>query len=93
MLIAINDQWRIRSTPDCWQVETCFCEGKRRARGESSTNWRVKAYCISLESAMNTLYERRVRGIKGSDLEKIIEEVQVIKDEIRSVCRKLDLIV
>jgi len=93
MVIHINEQWRIRSTPECWQVESCFCKGKRRRRGESSSHWRVKAYCGSLESAMNSLYEHRVRAINGSDLEKIIEQVQVIREKIRSACRKLDLII
>ncbi|MFH1740576.1 MAG: hypothetical protein ABIH23_16330 [bacterium] len=99
MLIQVSREWRIQTCEQTWNVERL--SGSKRGKAKDSSRddvsdrkykWVCVAFCSSLESAVQTLYEHRVRRIEGSDLEKIIDAVNEIKSEIRPVLRKLDLI-
>jgi hypothetical protein len=90
MTIDINEQWRIKSTPDCWEVQQRHGIRSTGPR-EGQVDWDSRAYRANLESAMKTLYEYRVRDIKAVGLEAAVKEIQALQDEVHSLCRRLDL--
>ena len=83
MIINVNDEWRIFSDPANWIVQRRFKNPKPKSNGEVY-EWKNIAYCVSLESAVKTMAERRIRIIESSDVSKILKKIQQIADELQA---------
>ena len=79
MELIISKNWRKLSKP-------------RKLRGAMTTGgrWTNEAYCTTLRDALQTCYRKQVRGIEGSDAEKIREQMKVFEDEIRTAWSRFD---
>ena len=59
MIIEINPDWRIRSDPFNWIIET-------RRKGGAGERWNVVGYYGDLDRAVLGLVQRRIRVMEGT---------------------------
>ena len=59
MIIEINTEWRIRSDPYNWIIET-------RRKGGARERWNAVAYYGDLDRAMLGLVQRQIRVMEGA---------------------------
>ncbi len=59
MIIRINSDWRIRSDPHNWIIET-------RRKGGAGERWNGVAYYGDLDSAVLGLVQRQIRVMAGT---------------------------
>ncbi len=59
MIICINPDWRIRSDPYNWIIET-------RRKGGVKERWNAMGYYGNLDSAVLGLVQRRIRVMAGT---------------------------
>ncbi len=59
MIICINPDWRIRSDPYNWIIET-------RRKGGVKERWNAVGYYGNLDSAVLGLVQRRIRVMAGT---------------------------
>lgn len=81
MIIQINDQYRIQSDENTWNVQ-------KKNKSEKSP-WLSLAYCGSCPNAVTWLFDHRVRKIDSSDPKEIIREMGKIRDEIHEAWKQL----
>ena len=61
MIICINPDWRIRSDPYNWIIET-------RRKGGVKERWNAVGYYGNLDSAVLGLVQRRIRVMAGTHI-------------------------
>ncbi len=59
MIIEINPDWRIRSDPYSWIIET-------RRKGGAKERWNAMGYYGDLDGAVLGLVQRRIRAMAGT---------------------------
>jgi len=88
MVIPVNNDWHISSTPTCWQVEKY--KGKRK---DGSERWEPHIFCVDFKNALVALAELQIRLIDTSVPDEIKSAIRQIRDECVSaseVFRELD---
>jgi len=71
MIIPVSNDYRIISTPSCWEVQE-----------SSAKRWRSLAYHTSFDAALSSLADHRIRLIPDSaTAAEIVETLKVIKAE------------
>ena len=82
MIVHIGQDWRIRSDPHQWVVQT-------RVRGAKSARhaWKPQAYCKSFDSAVVWSGRRRVMELPGEygidALPLLAAALDAIQDDVR----------
>lgn len=71
MIIPINDEIRIRGTPDCWQLEKAVKRNKQ-------TEWQAFKYFVSLSGAVGAACGREVRLHPADCLKDAIQAIDHI---------------
>ena len=90
MQIDVGKDWRIKSTADSWHVERLKAKDHVASRIGTAPAWTVEAWCSTAADAMQYLFQHRVRAIPGSDCEKILDEIEKIRSEIRAAWAYFD---
>jgi len=85
--IAISDRWRIREDRRAWVVESRM-EIKSET-GREQVVWKFEASCIHLLDAMNTLLQRRIWMIEGSNPKEIVQQRDAIRSQIISAWQRV----
>ena len=77
MIIEVNSEYRITSSPTCWQVE------KRKSdRKDGTERWEPLTYHVDFKSALVSLAEYRIRTIADSaTVDEIKATLRTIRDE------------
>ena len=80
MIIQINPDWRIRSDPYNWMIET-------RRKGGTRERWNAVAYYGELDKAVLGLVQRQIRVMEGTyhaeALAPLCRALAGLREEIR----------
>jgi preprotein translocase subunit SecA len=90
MLLRVGEGWRIKSDAEQWTVERVKSKQHRMSNQQTEVRWEAVAYCSTLRDAMTCLYRRRIRSIEGDIPERILAEMEKIREEIVNAWRGFD---
>ncbi len=85
VIIRINSDWRIRSDPFNWIIET-------RRKGGAGERWNVVGYYGDLDRAVLGLVQRRIRAMAGTyhaeALTPLCRALAGLREEIRAALKE-----
>ncbi len=90
MIIYINENWRIATDPSNWIIQKRNGWYKDKKSGEKLPKWDSIRFPSTLPSALNQLFELRVREIESDVPEEIIRQGKKIASEISQACKFLE---
>ena len=77
MIIEVNSEYRITSSPTCWQIEQ-----RKSDRKDGTERWEPLTYHVDFKSALVSLAEYQIRTVADSaSLDEIKATLRTIRDE------------
>ena len=89
MIITISDDWRLRSDTQQWTVERCHRPVKGLRIGEEQ--WQPTGHYATIETALEGMYDRRLRESPADTTEWIMREIAALRAECGNVVRRFEL--
>lgn len=78
MILRMGDKYRIHGTESCWQVEEFGGTNK-----DGTSRWKALAWHVSLESAVASLADHRIRSIPDSALAgEMVNTLKEIRQDV-----------
>ena len=81
--MLINNKWKIESD------ELNVCLYKRRISKKGKENWVCQGYYSNVANALEALIDLKINGTGLTDLEKVNEEIEGLKRDIRLALQTL----
>ena len=78
MIVAFNDQYRIKSDSHSWMVQEYQGMRKNRQTKAPEPHWESVEWWPSFEKAVAGLSERCQREIEGDSVDAIVKELQAL---------------
>jgi hypothetical protein len=78
MIIEVNSEYRITSSPTCWQIEQ-----RKSDRKDGTERWEPLTYHVDFKSALVSLAEYRIQIIADS---ATVDKIKSALKEIKSEC-------
>jgi hypothetical protein len=86
MEISVGRKWKIQTTSTSYDV--MHLEGK-----VGKETWKVKYSCTSLQGAVQTFFDMKVRAIQSSDATEIIAAMTRIKEDLVKAIPNLKVVI
>ena len=78
LILRMGDKYRIHGTENCWQVEEFGGTNK-----DGTPRWKALAWHVSLESAVASLADHRIRSIPDSALaNEVVKTLKAIRQDV-----------